>query len=114
MSIDKLVMGKRLRRQREKASLTREEFAELVEITPQFLAELENGTKGMSADTLFKICERGGVSADYLLLGRQSMDGYRSRAAEILCEIPPQYSENIENVLEVFLKTIKAAEQKEV
>ena len=36
-------IGKRLRRQREKINMTREEFAEKACISPQFLAEIENG-----------------------------------------------------------------------
>jgi|GEM_PF-5235536 len=39
MAIDKMAIGNRLRRQRERLSLTREEFAEQIEISPQFLAE---------------------------------------------------------------------------
>ena len=44
-------IGKRLRRHRENMNLTREEFAEKANISPQFLAEIENGKKGMSVDT---------------------------------------------------------------
>ena len=47
--MDKILIGKRLRRQRENFGLTREKFSEKVDISPQFLAELENGKKGMSA-----------------------------------------------------------------
>jgi len=39
-------IGKRLRRHRENMNLTREEFAEKANISPQFLAEIENGKKG--------------------------------------------------------------------
>ena len=65
-------IGKRLRRIRLELDLTREQFAEQVGISPQFLAEIENGKKGMSAETLFKICTRFDLSADYLLLGKYS------------------------------------------
>ena len=65
-------VGKRLRRIRTQMEQTREQFAEQVGISPQFLAELENGKKGMSAETLFKICTRFDLSADYLLLGKTS------------------------------------------
>ena len=50
------LVGKRIRRIRSQLELTREQFAEQVGISPQFLAEIENGKKGMSADTIFKIC----------------------------------------------------------
>ena len=38
-------VGKRLRRIRSQTKLTREQFAEQVGISPQFLAEIENGKK---------------------------------------------------------------------
>lgn len=62
-------IGKRLRRHRENMNLTREEFAEKANISPQFLAEIENGKKGMSVDTLYKICKNLSISADYILFG---------------------------------------------
>ena len=40
-------IGKRLRRQREKINMSREAFAEKANISPQFLAEIENGKKGI-------------------------------------------------------------------
>ena len=113
MALNKGTIGKRLRRQREKLSLTREAFAEQVEISPQFLAELENGSKGMSVETLYKICEQTDISADYMLLGRQFTGGAQTPAVEMLCRIPPRYTETIETILRAFLRTIEMAECKD-
>ena len=108
--MDKVTVGKRVRRQRESMSLTRDQFAEQISISPQFLAEIENGKKGMSAETLYKICERSGASADYILMGRQSFADIKTPAAELLDQIPPQYTEILEDVLKSFLQTIKISE----
>jgi len=113
MALDKENIGKRLRRQRENLSLTREAFAEQVEISPQFLAELENGSKGMSVETLHRICKQTDVSADYMLLGRQYAGGAPTPAVEMLCKIPPQHTEAIESILRAFLRTIEMAEHKD-
>lgn len=110
MSMDKIIVGKRIRYQREKQALTREQFAELVTISPQFLAEIENGSKGMSADTLYKICENVDVTADYLLFGRQSAGGHATPGMELLSAIPPKYSSMAERILEALSDAIKAAE----
>jgi transcriptional regulator with XRE-family HTH domain len=67
-------IGKRLRGSREQLKYTREQFAEQVGISPQFLAEIENGKKGMLADTLYKLCNRFNFSADYLLFGKITSD----------------------------------------
>lgn len=71
-----ILIGKRLRKQREKLNMTREEFAEKAFISPQFLAEIENGKKGMSVTTLYKICSSYNLSADYLLFGHLSNNDY--------------------------------------
>jgi transcriptional regulator with XRE-family HTH domain len=107
--MDKTIIGKRVRHHRESLSLTRDQFAEQIAISVQFLAEIENGTKGMSAETLYKICEVSDISADYLLLGRQSA-GSATPAMQTLGKIPPQYSEMLEDVLRAFLRTIEQAE----
>ena len=104
--MDKATIGKRIRRQREKLVLTREEFAEQAEISARFLAEIENGTKGMSAETICKICNKFGLSADYILLGRQSADDVQTPAIEILSKIPPRYSVMVEDILNAFLQAV--------
>lgn len=103
--MDKSLVGKRVRRHREMQHLTREMFAEKIDISPQFLAEIENGTKGMSSETLYKICEQSDASADYILLGRNESTS-SSPAAKMLNEIPPQYSILIEDVIRSFKNTI--------
>lgn len=67
-------IGKRLRKTREKCNMTREKFSEKAGISPQFLAEIENGKKGMSVSTLYKICLTFDLSADYILFGHVSKE----------------------------------------
>lgn len=50
-------MGARIKAKRLNLRYTRETFAELVDISPQFLADIEYGKKGMSFTTLKKICK---------------------------------------------------------
>lgn len=111
--MDKEVVGKRVRRQREKMGLTRDQFAEQIEISPQFLAEIENGKKGMSAETLYKICKHTNASTDYILLGRQSGGDIATPAIELLNKIPPQYSEIVEDILKSFLEAIELSQDHE-
>lgn len=62
-------MGMRIRNLREERHLTREQFSEDVEISPQFLYAIESGQKGISANTLARICHAFHVSSDYILFG---------------------------------------------
>lgn len=111
MAMDRITVGKRIRRQREKMSLTREQFAEKAEISARFLGEIETGTKGMTADTLYKICKTTNETADYLLTGKQTTGGHKTPAVELLSKVPPQYSEMLEAILNAFLQTIQVAER---
>ena len=104
--LDKSVIGKRLRRQREYMGMTREEFAEKTDISWQFLAEIENGTKGMSAETLYKICTAFGISADHLLLGRENLSSTKTPCTELLSKVPPSCTSYLEDILKAYLRTI--------
>ena len=97
-------VGKRLRRIRSQTKLTREQFAEQVGISPQFLAEIENGKKGMSAETLFKICTRFDLSADYILLGKSSTAQLSNPIRTALDNFSDPYIELTEDIIKAIEK----------
>lgn len=92
-------VGKRIRRIRTQLSLTREQFAEQVCISPQFLAEIENGKKGISADTLYKICSCFDLSADYILLGKASFTQLSDPIQKALSTFSEPYVEFTEEII---------------
>ena len=61
--------GTRIRQLREMNRYTREQFAEISDISPKFLYEIETGQKGFSADTLYRIAKRLSVTCEYILSG---------------------------------------------
>lgn len=61
--------GMRIRLLREERHYTREYLAELAEISPKFLYEIEHGQKGFSADTLYKLARALETNSDYILFG---------------------------------------------
>ena len=99
-------VGRRLRRIRTQMELTREQFAERVGISPQFLAEIENGKKGMSAETLFKICNQFELSADYLLLGKTVSEQLSNPVQVALNRFPEPYVELTEEIVRAIEKVI--------
>ena len=101
-------VGKRLRRVRSQMEMTREQFAEKVGISPQFLAEIENGKKGMSAETLFKICNRFDLSADYILLGKASSAHLSDPVQTALNSFPEPYIELTEEIIRAIEKVATA------
>lgn len=64
-----MVMHERIRKAREAAGLTREKFAEKLDVSVSYLAELERGRTGISVRLLMKVCEVLDLSADYILFG---------------------------------------------
>ena len=100
------LVGKRLRRVRTQQELTREQFAEQVGISPQFLAEIENGKKGMSADTLYKICTRFDLSSDYLLLGKTTATQLSDPIQKTLNSFPEPYLALTEELINAIEKTL--------
>ncbi len=106
-----LQIGKRLRKQREKLNMIREEFAEKAGISPQFLAEIENGKKGMSSETLYKICENFNLSADYILLGRIASDRLSSSGANTLNLLSEPYISYAEDILEIVDRIVNKAQK---
>lgn len=67
--LDKSKIGQRVRQLRILNDYTQAKFAELIDISINFLSEIENGKKGLSQDTLAKICRQLNASADYILFG---------------------------------------------
>ena len=69
---DDINIGERLREIRENMHMTREEFSEKIDITDSFLGQIERGERSLSVKTLKKVVKYTGVSADYLLFGKNS------------------------------------------
>lgn len=64
-------MYMRIRKAREDMGYTREKFAELLEVSVSYLAEVERGRTGISVKMLIKMCNILGLSADYILFGQE-------------------------------------------
>ena len=62
-------MHTRIRQARESMGYTREKFAEKLDVSVSYLAELERGRTGISVKMLIKVCNVLGLSADYVLCG---------------------------------------------
>ena len=98
-------IGARVRKQREYLGMTREGLCNYVSISPQFLSEIERGVKGVSAETLYKLCEGLGVSADYILMGKEALTDV-SEISKTLATIDKKYIPLAEDVLKTFFKAI--------
>lgn len=62
-----IILGERVRIRRNMIKLTREKLAEMVNVSPRFLADVEAGKVGVSMETLKALSIALQVSSDYLL-----------------------------------------------
>lgn len=65
--MDLKAFGKKVRAARKRKDMTGEAMAEKCDITPNFLRQIEAGTKGVSIDNFVNICNVLDVSPEYLL-----------------------------------------------
>lgn len=63
-------IGIRIRTARENLKLSREKFAEILELSPFYIGQIERGDRKMSVATLDKIATALHQSVDYLLYGK--------------------------------------------
>lgn len=65
--MDKLTMGDRIKETRKNRGLTQEQLAERLDISVEYVSQIERGMKIPSMQIFIKLVETLDVSADYLL-----------------------------------------------
>jgi transcriptional regulator with XRE-family HTH domain len=111
--IDKNNIGQRIRFERENLGLSRDVFAELVDLSEYYIGQLERGERQMSLPVLVRIAHCLHVSLDYIVLGKnlqntdsinESSDTYLSNKDKELNTLLKKCSPN---EIEMFKKIIK-------
>lgn len=67
--MNRTALGKQIREARKNRQLTVEQLAELADVTPKYLRQLETGNSAPSLTVFLSICNALRVSSDFLLLG---------------------------------------------
>ncbi len=70
--IDNKNIGQRMRREREKLGLSREELAEIIGLSDYYVGQLERGERQMSLPVFVKVAGCLHVSLDYLVWSKDS------------------------------------------
>ena len=100
---ERVAMGHRLRQQRTLLGLTREEFAELADISAGYYGQIEVGTSQMSIDTLIKLSKTSQLSMEYILLGEVIQPADLTAIEALLARCTPREVRLAEKVLRLFL-----------
>lgn len=67
-------IGTRIQQAREISGYTQEKLADKVDVSTQYISDLERGIVGTSVPTLIKICNTLCISSDYILMGRSGQN----------------------------------------
>ena len=102
-------MGNRIQAARERAGMTREKFAEYIEVTPRFVYDFETGRVGISLPTLKKICEVLSISSDSLLWDKTTQAGIDEK----LKFVDEEYIQFIDKAVQAQLDLIQHMKQKD-
>lgn len=110
--MDLIQIGIRLKTARKHKNLTQEQLAEMIEVSPHYIYEIERGLKAMSLYTLDNIVERLNVSVDYLLYGNKlpyvnsNQDDFDSLTM-LVSELSPKKRKEIAEIISVILPYLK-------
>ena len=104
-------IGEQIRLAREQAKLTQEQFAERIEVSPQYISDLERGVVGISIPTLKRACVTLGTTSDQILFGTVSENRYV--AIEKRCtNLSDEAFTALLNIVDTFTSAIEEASNK--
>ena len=101
-----LEIGNRIRAQRELLGITREELAELLDLTPRFCYDIELGNKGMSVETLCRCSEVLRLPADYLLFGDTEYDEGVIQCISVIRKCPVSKRAHLSRMMSEFVQAL--------
>ena len=109
---NRLETGKRIRDLRLSHHLTQAQFAESLDVSTNFISEIETGKKGVSQYMLYRLCEQYDLSADYLLFGKENFTLSHSTLSEFLSSLSEDDIHVVIEYLKAMLK-LKEVEKKQ-
>ena len=100
-------IGEQIKAAREEAGQTQEQLAEAIEVSPQYISDLERGVVGISVSTLKRLCVCLAISSDRILFDWQA-EGYALAIGERCKGLS---NRQFRQVLEILDRLIKLVEE---
>lgn len=92
-------LGVRIRQLRSQRKLSREKLVELSDISDRFIYDIENGKKGMSAETLYKFSKVFNVTSDYILFGVESEEDDLNSVVKALGRLSNEDRDSVKKII---------------
>lgn len=99
-------IGMQIKFAREQAKLTQEQLAELVDVSPQYVSDLERGVVGISIATLKRLCEKLHISSDQILFSRKPENDV-SAIAEKCGRLPKEQFEILSVIIQKYMEAVE-------
>ena len=99
-------IGERIKLAREKKHLTQESLAEAIDVSTQYISDLERGVVGASLSTLKSICVTLGVTSDSLLFGTSNAKT-PEQITTLLCDLPQRQLELLEEIIRLYIRAVQ-------
>jgi len=105
--VDYSEVGDRIRIGREEFQISREKFAELLNLSPFFVGQIERGERKMSISTLINVSECLHISIDYLIFGDIEKAEENNSFQSLISKCSQEEVKVIEEIAKIILPHIK-------
>ena len=103
-------IGEQVKYAREQAKLTQEQLAEYIEVSPQYISDLERGVVGISITTLKRLCEMLHITSDQILFSEKPKNDISAITEK--CRLLPKEQFNIlSDIINKFIEAINIERQ---
>jgi len=103
-------IGEQIKVARERSGMTQEQLAEAIEVSPQYISDLERGVVGISIPTLKRLCTSLGVSSDQILFDRQA-EGYALAIGERCKGLSDRQFQLVLDIIDRLLQVVEEEKQ---
>jgi len=104
--VDYSEVGDRIRIGREEFKISREKFAEMLNLSPFFVGQIERGERKMSISTLINVSECLHMSIDYLIFGEVEKAEKNTSFQSLINKCSQKEVDVIEEVAKIILPHI--------
>lgn len=98
-------IGSRIKSERQNRKLSQEKLAEIINVSPHYIYEIERGLKAMSLETLINMSTALNISTDYVLFGYKQSSS--PPLSELLNDLDDPRRQKAENAFIALLPYIK-------
>lgn len=98
------IIGNNVRFIRKSNKLSQEKFAELLDLSPQFISDLERGVQGISLTTMIKICNTMKCSPMVILSNLIEFDNYNNEMDNFI-NLSEKNQEIVKTIISALLKS---------